>query len=140
MRIGTHSSILRLIKLVLTCLILLIAFPSVATALPQDDVINPAQGNYDVIEPVRELPYSVLSNCYQYIVWRFGNVPPTAVIKSHLGDTGEIGFMRSNGYDHYVVIEEDRGDTLLISDTNFYGHTKSTRVIKRSALTGFYSL
>ena len=138
-RIGTHSSILRLTKLALTCLLLLIAFPSIATSQIEVDIPNAHAGDYNLKEPVRELPQYILQNCFSYVKYRYPNTPPTAVIKANLQATGTIGFMYSNGYEHYVVVEEDYGDTLLISDTNFY-KTKSTRVIKRSAFVGFYSL
>ena len=79
-------------------------------------------------------------NCYLYVKYRFGNIPETKVIKANLSDSGEIGYMISNSYEHYVVVEEDYGDTLLISDTNFFGDTLSTRIIKRSDVIGFYKL
>jgi len=92
------------------------------------------------VELPRPIPNYVLSNCWAWVQYRLGYVPPTAVIKANLTSQGDIGYMTSNGIDHYVVIEEDRGDTLLISETNWGGHKKTTRVISRDSLEGFYAL
>jgi len=48
--------------------------------------------------------------------------------------------MVSNGIDHYVIVEKDMGDTLLISDSNFGSDTIKTRIESRQAFVGFYSL
>jgi len=104
-------------------------------------VVNPLSGDHNLKKPIVELPYYIRSNCFQYVIHRLGHtVPSTAVIKANLGTTGEIGYMVSNGIDHYVVVERDMGDTLLISDSNFGSDTIKTRIIERRAFIGFYSL
>lgn len=141
-RIDPHSSILRLIeRLTFLLLLTLFAFPHIVVAEPSVDVVNSNAGNYThPVAPIKELPLSIRSNCYNYVVYRLGNIPPTAVIKANLTTHGQIGYMVSNGIDHYVVVEEDYGDTLLISDTNFGQQQKSTRIILRSAFVGFFQL
>ena len=89
-----------------------------------------------------ELPYSVLSNCYNYLTYRLGNVPPTKTILNNLTESGNIGvlYYPRQGLYHYVVVESVVGDQVTFTETNFHGHTKSTRVLAASAFLGFYSL
>ena len=105
------------------------------------DVVDPNQGDFTVIQPIKELPYYIRSNCYQWLVYRLGpTVPPTRQILADLGSSGEIGVMVSNGIIHYVVVEIERENEFVISDTNWGSDTKKVRTVARTKFLGFYKL
>lgn len=85
---------------------------------------------------------SILSNCWEYVKAVYPHTPPTASIRANLGPTGEIGvlYYADSGLWHYVVVENVSGDMVTFSETNFHGHTKSTRTLPSAAFVGFYDL
>lgn len=100
-------------------------------------------------EPVLEKPIlklepndPILSNCWAYVKTIYPGTPSTATIRGNLSDSGEIGvlFYPESGLWHYVVVESVEGEMVTFSETNFRGHTKSTRTLHSSAFVGFYDL
>ena len=135
------SSITWLIeRLTLLLLLTLFAFPHIAVAEPSVDVINPAQGNYDVVEPVRELPYSIRSNCWNYVRSVYPQTPSTNTVKANLSTEGEIGYLLYGAIEHYVVVTHDDGVNVTFSETHFYGDTYSVRTLPKSRFSGFFNL
>lgn len=129
-------------KTLLFCTLLILSFPSIAVSQIAETVINENQGNFDTIEPLKELPYYIRSNCYNYIKYRTGYNEGTAKIHANLTTEGEIGVLyypKSNLW-HYVVIESMSSPTVTFSETNFKGQTKSTRSLPKSAFIGFFKL
>ena len=87
------------------------------------------------------MPYSVLSNCYTYVLSRYPALPTTAGILANLTNDGEIGvlFYPKSGLYHFVVVESE-GEVVTFSETNYYGDTWSERTLPRSTFVGFYKL
>lgn len=106
------------------------------------DVPNSAQGDYiHPIEPIRELPYYIRSNCFNYLRHVLNDVPPTATILANLGETGEIVvfYYASSGLYHYAVADSDTSH--MISETNMYGATFSRRdVTGDKSIIGRYNI
>ena len=100
-------------------------------------------------EPVLEIPKlkpapadPILSNCWAYVKTIYPDTPSTATIRANLGASGEIGvlYYADSGLWHYVVVESVNGDQVTFSETNYRGHTKSTRTLPRADFAGFYKL
>lgn len=89
-------------------------------------------------EPEPELPYEILSNCYAYVQYIYPNLPPTATILSSLNQAGgEVAVFYYPDVDlyHYAVVESQ--DPLVVTDTNYDGHIKTTRT-DPGRLIGYY--
>lgn len=102
--------------------------------------IQPEPEPTPVVEP--GLPYSILSNCWAYVKYVYSETPSTATMLANLSDDGEIGvlyYASSNLY-HYVVIESRADGLVTFTETNFKGHTKSTRTLSSAEFVGFYKL
>ncbi len=135
----------------LTLTILCLSVPLTAIAQPSKEgeiSVYPLPPIEEITEPILEpvlkpeLPYSILSNCWAYVKYIYPDTPSTATIRASLGASGEIGvlYYASSGLWHYVVVESVDGDQVTFSETNFNGHTKSTRTLPSAAFAGFYDL
>lgn len=139
-----YSSLLRYL---LFCLILTLAFPTLVIAQPFEHLVNDNQGDYNLYAPVRAkiAPTSnaILKNCYAYTRLRFPSLPPTKVIQSNIQqEPAEVAVMQYGHLEHYAVVESFSTSTITISETNYGGHFKNIRTISREDihLRGFYKL
>jgi len=92
------------------------------------------------IEPEPELPFYILSNCWEYVRYVYPDLPNTATILSNLGASGEVAVFYYPDSDlyHYAVVESV--EPFIITDTNFSGHKKETREVTSLRFIGFYDL
>ena len=84
------------------------------------------------------LPIEVLSNCYAYVKYVYPELPSTATILSNLNQTyGEVAVFYYPDVDlyHYAVVESQY--PLVVTDTNYAGHIKTTRT-DPGRLIGYY--
>lgn len=127
-------------------MILLLAFPQIATALPQEDIPNAQQGNFDVQKPVLdpvELPLFIRSNCYAYTEYVLGDLPPMAEIqKTATKAFGSVAVFDYNGIPHVAVVNTVAGyGYFTITESNFGVDAVTTRDVSFTDphLVGFYS-
>ena len=92
------------------------------------------------IEPEPELPFYILSNCWEYVRYVYPDLPNTATILSNLGASGEVAVFYYPGPDlyHYAVVESV--EPFVVTDTNFSGNKKETRNETSLRFIGFYDL
>jgi hypothetical protein len=93
-----------------------------------------------ILQVKKLLPFSVLSNCYAYVKHVYPSLPPTKTILANLSSSGEVAifyFPDSNLY-HYAVVEIV--NPLVVTDTNYQGHKKTTREDSGERLIGFYKI
>lgn len=137
------------IRLLLLCILLILSFPQIAVSQIAETVVNPDAGDHNVPKPVKELPYYVLSNCFEWLVYNFGTVPDTTTIRANLGSTGEIGVLyypdciydnSVPGCYHYVRVLKNDGVTVLFDETHMFGNKKTTRALPIGDFEGFYKL
>jgi len=128
------------------------AFPTIAIAQPSSEgeffvfpipLIEPIpEPEFKALKRKPELSYSILMNCWAYVKSVYPGTPGTSRMLSNVSDSGEVGILyypKSDLY-HYVVVESIDGDQVTFSETNYNGHTKSTRTLPSAAFVGFYKL
>lgn len=114
--------------------------PSIVIAQPPIDGEASVYWDYNhpVYTPSPELPIEILSNCYAYVKYVYPDLPSTATILSNLNQTdGEVAVFYYPDVDlyHYAVVESQ--NPLVVTDTNYAGHTKTTRT-DPGRLIGYY--
>ena len=121
------------------------------TFIPLNAIAQPSQAGdvsvywvYDqpvqYIEPEPELPFYILSNCWEYVRYVYPDLPNTATILSNLGASGEVAVFYYPGPDlyHYAVVESV--EPFVVTDTNYSGNKKETRNETSLRFIGFYDL
>ncbi len=94
-------------------------------------MVNHNQGDYShPVEPVKELPLEVRSNCYAYAEYILGDLPSMATLQSTAQPAfGRVAIFNYDGVPHVAVTLSDGIGSFTVKESNFEGDWVSTRTV-----------